>query len=313
MSMMNIIDIKKKYGKVAVIMGGNSSEREISLISGNAVFQSLLASGVDAHKFDPAEQSLSDLRTNGFCRAFLVTHGKGGEDGILQGALEYLNIPYTGSGVLASSLAMDKYRTKLIWQTFNIPMPKGQYLNRSSYIETDFKLNLQLPVIVKPTCDGSSLGISKVYELSQLYPAINKAFKSDSSLLIEEMIVGDEFSVTVFKNKVYPIVKIEAPNNEYDYQHKYFSNDTCYICPYDLGMMQKIIEEYALLGYNAIDAQGVARLDFMIDKSGKVYFLEINTLPGMTEHSLVPMAFNAMGVDFNKLCLMVLDEAVISS
>lgn len=304
--------MNKKYGKVAVLMGGNTPEREISLISGRAILESLQKSGIDAYAFDPAEKPLQNLQSDGYARAFVIIHGKGGEDGKLQGALEYLGIPYTGSGVMASSIGMDKHRTKLIWQSIGIPMAKSQYLEKTGYKQGDFKLQVKLPVVVKPVDDGSTLGLSKVYDENQLYQAIDFAFQNSERVLIEEMIVGDEYTITVFDGKVYPVVKIEAPEGEYDYQNKYFTDDTKYICPYDLGALQQKINDWALAGYNAIGASGVARLDFMVDKENNVYFLEINTLPGMTNHSLVPMSLAAAGYSFDQLCLMILDGASIA-
>ena len=298
-----------EYGKVAVLMGGESSEREISLISGNAVLESLLQSGVDAYAFDPALTPLSELQSQGFGRAILMTHGKRGEDGILQGALEFLRIPYTGSGVMASSIAMDKYRTKLIWQALGIPVAKSQYVQKNGFNYADFKLALNLPVVVKPAQEGSTLGLSKVYKTEQLEAALNLAFSKDCAVLVEEMIIGDEFTVTVCDGVVYPTVKIEAPQDNYDYQNKYFTDTTKYTCPFDLGRLQPLLEQYALAGYNAVGASGVARLDFMLDQKNDLCFLEINTLPGMTGHSLVPMAFKATGVDFAALCLIILDGA----
>lgn len=304
--------MNKKYGKVAVLMGGNTPEREISLISGRAILESLQKSGIDAYAFDPAEKPLQHLQSDGYARAFVIIHGKGGEDGKLQGALEYLGIPYTGSGVMASSIGMDKHRTKLIWQSIGIPMAKSQYLEKTGYKQGDFKLQVKLPVVVKPVDDGSTLGLSKVYDENQLYQAIDFAFQNSERVLIEEMIVGDEYTITVFDRKVYPVVKIEAPEGEYDYQNKYFTDDTKYTCPYDLGALQQKINDWALAGYNAIGASGVARLDFMIDIDNSVYFLEINTLPGMTNHSLVPMSLAAAGYSFDQLCLMILDGASIA-
>jgi D-alanine-D-alanine ligase len=304
--------MNKKYGKVAVLMGGNTPEREISLISGRAILESLQKSGIDAYAFDPAEKPLQHLQSDGYARAFVIIHGKGGEDGKLQGALEYLGIPYTGSGVMASSIGMDKHRTKLIWQSIGIPMAKSQYLEKTGYKQGDFKLQVKLPVVVKPVDDGSTLGLSKVYDENQLYQAIDFAFQNSERVLIEEMIVGDEYTITVFDRKVYPVVKIEAPEGEYDYQNKYFTDDTKYTCPYDLGALQQKINDWALAGYNAIGASGVARLDFMVDKENNVYFLEINTLPGMTNHSLVPMSLAAAGYSFDQLCLMILDGASIA-
>lgn len=304
--------MNRKYGKVAVLMGGNTPEREISLISGRAILESLQRSGVDAYAFDPVEKPLSDLQSDGYARAFVIIHGKGGEDGKLQGALEYLGVPYTGSGVMASSIGMDKHRTKLIWQAIGIPMARSQYLEKRGYSKNNFTLQVKLPVVVKPVDDGSTLGLSKVYDEKQLDQAIDFAFQSSERVLIEEMIVGDEYTITVFDGKVYPVVKIEAPAGEYDYQNKYFTDDTKYICPYDLGALQEQINAWALAGYNAIGASGVARLDFMVDKEKNVYFLEINTLPGMTNHSLVPMSLAAAGYSFDELCLMILDGASIA-
>lgn len=301
------MDLKQKYGKVAVVMGGNSSEREVSLISGAAVLSSLLKSGVDAFSFDPKVSPLFDLTKLGVNRVVLMTHGKGGEDGIIQGALEFLNIPYTGSGVMASSIAMDKYRTKLIWQALGIPTAKSQYVTKNNI--DDFKLTLSLPVVVKPACEGSTMGLTKVTKIEQLSGALDFAFSKDSAALIEELIIGNEFTITVCDGVVYPVVKIVAPDSNYDYQNKYFTDDTKYICPFDLGASQSMIEEFALLGYNAIGARGVARLDFMQDNRGQVFFLEINTLPGMTGHSLVPMAYNAKNITFDELCLSILDGA----
>lgn len=302
----------KKYGKVAVIMGGSSKEREVSFISGKAVLASLIKSGVDAHAFDPSEQSVFELKNLGFKTAVIILHGRGGEDGIIQGALEYLGIPYTGSGVMASSLAMDKYRTKLVWKAFGIPMAKDQYLLKSKFNSDTFKLELTLPVVVKATHEGSTLSLSKVYKLEDLVPAIELAFKYDNQVLIEEMIIGPEFTVTVCDGVVYPLVKIEAPSGEYDYEHKYFADDTVYICPYSLPeKLQTDINEYALLGYNAVGARSVARLDFLLDKDNQPRFLEINTIPGMTSHSLVPMAYKARGIDFDQLCLQILDGAML--
>lgn len=304
------MDLEQKYGKVAVVMGGESSEREVSLISGNAVLKALQGLGVNASAFDPALTPLDQLVIQGYDRAILMTHGKRGEDGILQGALEFLRIPYTGSGVMASSIAMDKYRTKLIWQALGIPTAKSQYVLHSKFDYAKFKLELELPVVVKPANEGSTMGLSKVYKLEQLEDAMHLAFAKDSALLIEEMIIGDEFTVTVCDGVVYPLVKIEAPQDNYDYQNKYFTDDTKYICPYDLGELNTLVEKYARDGYHAIGARGVARLDFMLDKhKNKIFFLEINTLPGMTGHSLVPMAYKARGIEFEQLCLSILDGA----
>jgi D-alanine-D-alanine ligase len=302
-------DLKKKYGKVAVIMGGRSSEREISLVSGKAVLETLQRLGVDAHAFDPYLEPFAKLEQGNYTRAILMTHGRYGEDGTLQGVLEYLKIPYTGSGVLASALAFDKYKTKQIWRNYAIPMAKEQYIKKNEFNAAKFILELHLPVIIKPSREGSTIGIQKVFSPEALIPAIENAFKYDSAVLIEELIIGDEFTVTVFNNEAYPLVKIVAPDANYDYNNKYFNDSTQYICPFELGPLMKDIEKYAILGYNAVGARGVTRLDFMLDKNNKLYFLEINTIPGMTGHSLVPMAFKAKGYSFEQLCLKILDDA----
>ncbi len=299
----------KKYGKVAVLMGGNTTEREVSFISGNAILQSLQKSGVEVIAFDPAKEPLENLKKYGVERAFVIIHGKNGEDGKLQGALEYLGVPYTGSGVMASAIGMDKYRTKMIWQSVGIPVAKSQFIEKNTYKASEFILKVNLPVVVKPADDGSSLGLKKVFDKSELLTAIEFAFKTTDKVLIEELIIGDEYTITIMDGKVYPVIKVVAPEGEYDYEHKYFSDETVYLCPYDLGGLQTRVEELALIGYNSIGATGVARLDFMIDRNENVYFLEINTLPGMTNHSLVPQSLAATGVNFDQLCLMILDGA----
>jgi D-alanine-D-alanine ligase len=301
------MDLKQKYGKVAVLMGGDSSEREISLISGNAVLASLIKSGVDAHAFDPSTRPLQDLCANGFVRVVLMTHGPRGEDGTLQGALEYLKIPYSGSGVMASAIAMDKYRTKLIWQGLGIPVARSQYINKKA--RTSFKLELSLPVVVKPVNGGSTIGLTFVTKMEQLSDAINLAFTYSEAVLVEKMIIGPEYTITISDGVVYPIIQIVAPQGNYDYQNKYFTDVTKYICPIDLGELQAVVEDYAIKAYDAIGARGVARLDFMINEKNEVFFLEINTLPGMTSHSLAPMAYNDKGINFDALCLEILNGA----
>ena len=299
----------KNYGKVAVIMGGNTTEREVSLMSGTAILNSLQKSGVDAVAFDPHCEPLGNLSKYKVDRAILIIHGKNGEDGKLQGAMEYLGIPYTGSGVMASAIGMDKHRTKLIWQAVGVPVAKSQYLEKQNYSVADFKLELNFPLVVKPADDGSTLGLKKVYNIEELPAAIEYAFAASNKILIEEMIIGTEYTIPVIDGKVFPIIKIEAPQGEYDFEHKYYSDETIYLCPYDLGSLQDTVEKYALLGYTSIGACGVARLDFMIDDKQNIYFLEINTLPGMTGHSLVPQSAATVGIDFDQLCLKILDGA----
>ncbi len=301
------MDLKQKYGKVAVLMGGDSLEREVSLISGNAVLASLIKNGVDANAFDPATRPIQDLSTNGFVRAVLMTHGSRGEDGMLQGVLEYLRIPYSGSGVMASAIAMNKYRTKLIWQGLGIPVAKSQYINKKT--RSSFKLELSLPVVVKPVDGGSTIGLTFVTNSEQLTDAINLAFTYDEAVLVEKMIIGSEYTITICDGVVYPIIQIVAPEGNYDYQNKYFTDVTKYICPIDLGELQLVVEGYAIKAYDAIGVRGIARIDFMINEKNEVFFLEINTLPGMTSHSLAPMAYSAKGITFDALCLEILDGA----
>lgn len=300
-----------QYGKVAVLIGDTwSSEHTISALSGAAVLESLLKSGVDAHLFDLARQSVFELRQLGFSRAVLMTHGRVGEDGILQGVLEYLQIPYTGSGVLASALSMDKYKTRLIWSTYDIPMPRGMLLQTPD--ATVIKNNFTLPIIIKPVREGSTIGLSRVLKWADLESALATAFKSDCTVVVEEMIIGQEFSITVCDGKVYPVVKVEAPNGDFDYQNKYFTDVTKYTCPYLFAAnLAQQINDYAKLGYTAVGARSAARLDFMLDNENNPYFLEINTIPGMTSHSLMPLAYKAAGVDFEQLCIQILDGAAL--
>jgi len=303
-----------KFNKVAVIMGGNSSEREISLLSGNMVLESLKRSGVNAFKFDPQEQDICDLVHDKYDAAFITLHGPKGEDGTLQGVLEYFAIPYTGSNVLASSLAMDKAMTKIIWHHHQLPQPRWQTLQHKDYLAHNFELTIELPVIVKPSCEGSTVGITKVYDVENLAQALAFAFEYDNTVLIEELIIGSEYSATIFNGKVYPIVKIEAPDGEYDYKNKYFTDDTRYICPVEFssGLLHKL-EEHLLRGYAVVGASGVARIDFMLNQDEQIFFLEINTIPGLTTHSLVPMSFKASGQSFDELCLTMLNDARLYS
>ncbi|MFN8770517.1 MAG: D-alanine--D-alanine ligase [Neisseriaceae bacterium] len=306
--------MQSKYKKVAVIMGGNSAERDVSILSGNAVLASLQRSGVNAYKFDPSEDSICKLVQNEFDCAVIMLHGRGGEDGTIQGVLDYMRIPYSGSSVTASAIALNKHITKLIWQNVGIPMPKWNVITNSEYNKEMFKFDINLPVVVKPVKEGSTFGLTKVYELANLHDAISLAFKYDDEVLIEELIVGAEFTAPVFNNRVYPLVKIEAPNGEYDYQNKYFTDNTKYICPYDLGdELNEKVKKFALLSYQSIDASGVARVDFMLNDKNELFFLEINTIPGMTSHSLVPMSFKASGCSFDDLCLKILDDAKLKA
>jgi D-alanine-D-alanine ligase len=297
--------MKRDFGKVAVLLGGHSSERDISLLSGNAVLAALRRRGVDAHAFDPAERPLEDLKREGFTRAFIALHGRYGEDGIVQGALEFLGIPYTGSGVMASALAMDKWRTKLIWQALDIATPRYALLTENSDAGALVE-RLGLPLIVKPVCEGSTIGLTKVTEAAQLGEAYRLAAKYDRLVLVEEFIAGEELTVSILNEQALPIVRIE-PAELYDYQAKYFSDDTKYFCPSGLPEdVEGTLQTDALAAYHAVGCEGWGRVDLMLDAAGKGYFLEVNTSPGMTSHSLVPMAAKQAGIDFDELVVRIL-------
>lgn len=293
-----------RYGKVAVLLGGRSAEREISLISGTAVLEALKCSGVDAHGFDPAEQPLEQLR--GFDRAFIVLHGRGGEDGTIQGALEWLGIPYTGSGVLGSALAMDKIRTKQLWQAVSIPTPEWIEVHDAADLA---KVRVvDAPLAIKPAREGSSIGITKVTRASELEAAWRAAATLDSSVVVERWIEGDEYTAAIVDDAALPLIKLETPNVEfYDYQAKYFREDTVYRCPAGLPeATERKFQALSLRAFHAVGARGWGRVDLMVDGNGEPWLLEVNTVPGMTSHSLVPMAAAACGVGFDALCLQIL-------
>ncbi|HVK53946.1 MAG TPA: D-alanine--D-alanine ligase [Burkholderiales bacterium] len=299
----------KEFGKVAVLMGGPSAEREISLISGKAVLAALQEKGVDAHGFDPAERPLLELASEGFDRAFIVLHGRFGEDGTVQGALETMHIPYTGSGVMASALSMDKWRTKLIWQATGIPTPKYALLDAKSdwdkVVET-----LGLPLIVKPVHEGSTLGLTKVNAASELPAAYAQAARYDSFVLAEEFISGQELTAAVLDDKALPLVRIEAPQGNYDYKNKYFTDDTKYFCPSGISPAKEAeIQAVALKAFAVLGCRGWGRSDMILQPNGEFSFLEMNTVPGMTGHSLVPMAARQAGLGFADLCLRILEGA----
>jgi D-alanine-D-alanine ligase len=294
------------FGRVAVLMGGHSSERDISLMSGNAVLAALRRRGIDADAFDPAERALEDLKREGFVRAYIALHGRLGEDGTIQGALELLGIPYTGSGVMASAIALDKWRTKLIWQAVGIPTPRYEVLTEGA----DFAAVVQrlgVPLIVKPVCEGSTIGLTKVVASADLAEAFQRAVQYDRLVLAEQFIAGPELTVAILEDTVLPIVRIQPMAELYDYQAKYFSDETKYFCPSGLPPEQeRAIQEQALEAYRVIGCEGWGRVDVMLDAAGKPYFLEVNTSPGMTGHSLVPMAAKAAGIDFDELVVRVL-------
>ncbi|WP_312511418.1 D-alanine--D-alanine ligase [Massilia sp.] len=302
------------FGKVGVLFGGRSAEREISLISGNGVLQALKSRGIDAHAFDPGTQSLAELAEQKFDRVFIALHGRYGEDGSLQGALEQLGIPYTGSGVMASSIGMDKVTTKKIWLTEGVPTPQYAIVDADSDLDA-VVAKLGLPLIVKPPLEGSSIGITKVTEISQLQEAIALVASMDDAVLAEEFVTGREFTVAVLGQglaaRALPIVEIVAPEGKYDYQNKYFTDDTQYHCPAPLPeALTQEIQRHAVNAYRAIGCEGWGRVDVLVRESDmRPYLLEVNTSPGMTTHSLVPMAARAVGIGYEDLCIEILRSA----
>ncbi len=296
------------FGKVGVMMGGHSAEREISLMSGKAVLAALLEKGVDAHGFDPAERDLTALKAEGFDRVFLILHGRGGEDGTMQGLLELLCIPYTGSGVMASALGMDKWRSKLIWQAAGIPTAPFAMLDEN----TDFDeviARLGLPLFVKPATEGSSIGVTKVKRAEDLAAAYRAAAKYDKLVLCEQFIAGREVQFPVLGDQILPSILVETPCEFYDYQAKYFRDDTVYHCPGLPAEAEAALAKTVLRAFQVLGCSGWGRVDVILAADGTPYFLEVNTTPGMTNHSLVPMSARTLGIDFPDLCLRVLELA----
>ena len=303
----------RALGKVAVLMGGPSAEREISLISGKAVLGALREKGVDAHAFDPKERELFDLRRDGFARAFIALHGRFGEDGTVQGALEVMGIPYTGSGVMASALAMDKWRTKLVWLAAGIPTPRFALIDGSTDW-TRLAATLGLPLIVKPAHEGSTLGLTKVRTAVDLAPACALAAKFDPLVLAEEFIAGQELTASVLGGEALPLVRIEAPQGNYDYRNKYFTDEVKYHCPAGVRAdLEEEIRRVALESFRVLGCRGWGRADVMLRADGTYSFLEMNTSPGMTGHSLVPIAARAVGMSYADLCLRILEDAALES
>ena len=298
----------RALGKVAVLLGGPSSEREISLMSGNAVLAALRERGVDAHPFDPAGRDLWELKRDGFDRVFIALHGRFGEDGTVQGALETLKIPYTGSGVMASALAMDKWRTKLVWQAAGIPTPRYRVVDA----RTDWMglvAALGLPLIVKPAREGSTIGITKVAKVDhdELAVAYAEAARHDALVLVEEFVAGRELTASIVNGRALPLIRIEAPQGNYDYHNTYFSDETKYHCPAGLpDAVEEAIRRQALEAFSILGASGWGRLDLILRADGSYSLLEVNTSPGMTGHSLVPMAARQAGIAFPDLCVEIL-------
>ena len=296
-----------RFGKVAVLMGGRSAEREISLLSGNAVLGALLDRGVDAHAFDPKERDIADLKLENYDRVFIALHGRYGEDGTVQGALELLGIPYTGSGVMASALAMDKWRTKLMWQAVGIPVPKDVLVNATSDWNAVAQ-TLGLPLIVKPVHEGSSIGLTKVGTAKELPAAYELAARHDRMVLAEEFIDGQELTASILGDTALPLIRIEAPQGNYDYQNKYFSDETKYHCPAGVRSdAEQTIREIALQAFQVLGCEGWGRADLILRADSTFSFLEMNTSPGMTAHSLVPMAARQAGLAFPDLVARILE------
>ena len=301
-----------KFGKVGVLFGGKSAEREVSLKSGAMVLAALKAKGVDAHAFDPRDRSLDALAAERFERVFIALHGRYGEDGTMQGALELLGIPYTGSGVLASALAMDKWRTKLLWQAAGVPTPPYVMLTR----ETDFRAvanHLGLPIMVKPANEGSSIGMSKVRRAQDLEEAFALAVNYDDVVIAEKFVEGTELTGGILGDIALPLIRLETPRDFYDYEAKYLADDTRYIVPCGLAAdKEREVQELGLAAFRTLGCRGWGRVDLMLDREGRPWFLEVNTSPGMTDHSLVPMAARHAGIAFEELCVRILGMATLT-
>lgn len=296
------------FGKVAVLMGGRSAEREISLKSGQAVLAALQRQQVDAHAFDPTERSLENLQRDGFDRAFIILHGRYGEDGSVQGALDLMDLPYTGSGVLGSALAMDKWRTKLVWQAAGISTPAFVMLNADSDFQTVVD-QLGLPLIVKPVSEGSTIGLSKVEDQQAFEAAYQLAVQHDPLVMAEQFVRGAELTVGILGDTPLPLVRIDVAEGLYDYQAKYFSNDTRYTCPVNLSAELTLqLQNMALRAHQLLGCTGWGRVDLILDDKEQPFFLETNTTPGMTDHSLVPMAAKAAGISFDELVVQILAQ-----
>ena len=312
------------FGKVAVLMGGDSAEREVSLMSGAGVLQALRSQGVDAHPFDPAARALDELKAQGFARAFVALHGRHGEDGTVQGALELLGIPYTGSGVMASAIALDKVMTKRVWFAEGLPTPRwvrlepGQQARENLVAVPD---ELGLPLIVKPPREGSSIGVTKVLGYSQMHDAVALATRYDPDVLCEEFIEGIELTCPVLgagaSARALPVVRIDAPGGNYDFEHKYYSDETGYRCPSGLAPEEEAeVQRLTLAAYRTLGCRGWGRADLMLrtdpaHNDRAIFLLEMNTSPGMTGHSLVPMSARAAGIGYEALCLELLAAATL--
>ena len=302
------------FGKVAVLFGGNSAEREVSLMSGNAVLNALIRQGVDAHAVDPKIDDISQIKALGFERAFIVLHGRGGEDGTIQGFLNTLNIPFTGSDVSSSAIGMDKAKTKQIWQSCQLPTASYQIIIKENFepsTATDILASLAGAVMVKPVHEGSSIGMAKAENAEQLVAALEEAFKFDNKVLLESWITGDEFTVSMLNGRALPAISMKTTNQFYDYQAKYQSTETQYLCPCGLSDNELIeLNHIAEEAFKTIGCSGWGRVDFMRDENKNWFLLEVNTVPGMTETSLVPKAAKQAGISFDQLVLSILEQTL---
>jgi len=300
----------EEFGKVAVLMGGDSAEREISLLSGQAVLESLQKSGVDAHAVDSQHDVLQQLANGGFNRVFIALHGRGGEDGQIQGALETLGLPYTGSGVLGSALSMDKLRCKQLWQSAELPTPAWHVLERREDLVKAIE-TMRFPLMIKPAREGSSIGMSKVDFAEHLDEAWVVARQYDDSVIAEEYVIGAEYTVAILDSIALPVIRLETPNTFYDFEAKYNATDTQYHCPCGLSdEAENKMQKLALRAFAAVEAKGWGRVDLMCNEKGEPWLIEVNTVPGLTSHSLVPMAAKAVGVDFNELVIRLLATSI---
>lgn len=300
-----------KQQKIAVLLGGSSAEREVSLVSGQAVLQALLNQGFDAHPIDPKEYPVESLRTQGFDRAFNILHGRGGEDGVIQGVLEQIGVPYTGCGVMASALTMDKMRTKMLWKAFGLPVAEMEIVTKAIRSQLNPHLvveRLGLPLMVKPSLEGSSVGLTKVKTVEQLADAVDLALSHDDTILIEEWLSGDEFTVPVLGDEVLPAVRIVPEGEFYDYEAKYISDKTQYFCPAGLSTeKEQELKELVKRAYDIVGCRGWSRIDVMMDGQNQFRLVEVNTNPGMTSHSLFPKSAATVGYSFEQLVVRILE------